>query len=266
MDRYYRLSVYRWNNGHRSDKVFLIDCRYYQSKIKKPFTNEQLYQWKWDRKYQTIVSIDTLGIDPSIHRWLSPSMHIHNACPRCISMVCASACLCCVPMPYLHAAYPFVFPYCVFLLRVLASRSRGISMLHVYAACPCCMPMLHAHVACPCCMPMLHAHATCPLCVSTWRVQAACICFLPMLFVDAASSCRISVLDVHVACPCCMPCYISMLHVHDTCPWCVCPCFLTKLYVHVHVHVECPFPCCMYMSIMQLHAAMSMLQCPCWCP
>jgi hypothetical protein len=37
-------------------------------------------------------------------------------------------------------------------------------LLHVHAACFCCMSMLHVLDACPCCMSLLHVRATfsCP--------------------------------------------------------------------------------------------------------
>jgi hypothetical protein len=35
-------SVYRWIDGHESEKAFMIDCRYYRSKIKKIF-NRWIY-------------------------------------------------------------------------------------------------------------------------------------------------------------------------------------------------------------------------------
>jgi hypothetical protein len=48
----------------------MIDCRYYRSKTKKSLTDGSLTSLEMRRK----VSIDTIGIDPSIHRRLCPSM------------------------------------------------------------------------------------------------------------------------------------------------------------------------------------------------
>ncbi len=68
MDRYHRLNMNRWIDGHRSDQDFVIDERYYRSKGKI------LNRWidtiggQHDQKYRSIVSIDSIGIDPSIHR------------------------------------------------------------------------------------------------------------------------------------------------------------------------------------------------------
>jgi hypothetical protein len=82
MDRYYRLIVYRWIDGHQSEKAFMIDCQYYRSKLKN-LTDGSYHRWKWDQKYRSIVSIDTIGIDlsiygrlcPAIPSWLSSDQH-----------------------------------------------------------------------------------------------------------------------------------------------------------------------------------------------
>jgi hypothetical protein len=66
-------SVYRWFDGHRSEKTFMIDCRYYRSKIQKSSTDGSITSMKMRPK----VSIDTIGIDPSIHHQLCPSMHMN---------------------------------------------------------------------------------------------------------------------------------------------------------------------------------------------
>jgi hypothetical protein len=52
----------RW---HRSEKAFVIDCRYHRSKIKKSSTDGSITSIKWDQKHGSIVSIDTIGIDTS---------------------------------------------------------------------------------------------------------------------------------------------------------------------------------------------------------
>ncbi len=68
IDRYYRFSVYRWFDGHRSEKAFMIDCRYYRSTIRKSLTDGSITSMKMRPK----VSIDSIdryyryrSIDPS---------------------------------------------------------------------------------------------------------------------------------------------------------------------------------------------------------
>ncbi len=56
IDRYYRISVNRWIDSHRSEKSFMIDCRYYRSKIKKSFTDGSITSMKMRPK----VSIDSI--------------------------------------------------------------------------------------------------------------------------------------------------------------------------------------------------------------
>ncbi len=60
IDRYYRFSVYWWFDDHRSEKAFMIDCRYYRSKIQKSLTDGSITSWKWDQKYRLMVSIDRI--------------------------------------------------------------------------------------------------------------------------------------------------------------------------------------------------------------
>jgi hypothetical protein len=86
-------------------------------------------------------------------------MHVHAACSCCKSMVMSTlhvnghahaACLCCTSRLHVQAASIMHF-HCT-------------AMLHVSAACPCCISELHVHSACPLCMSMLHVHAACPSC------------------------------------------------------------------------------------------------------
>jgi hypothetical protein len=70
MDRYHRLNMNRWIDGHRSDKDFVIDDRYNRSKGKNLRPMDPYYRWSaWP-----IISIDSISINPSIHRWLCPTM------------------------------------------------------------------------------------------------------------------------------------------------------------------------------------------------
>ncbi len=65
IDRYYRFSVYRWIDGHRSEKAFMIYCRYYRSKIKKFFN-----QW-----IDNIDENETKSINWSYRSISSVSIH-----------------------------------------------------------------------------------------------------------------------------------------------------------------------------------------------
>jgi hypothetical protein len=58
IDRYYRFSVYWWFDGHRSEKGFMIDCRYYRSKIQKSLTDGSITSMKTRPK----VSIDSIDL------------------------------------------------------------------------------------------------------------------------------------------------------------------------------------------------------------
>ncbi len=64
MDWYYRLSVYRWIDGHLSDKVL-------SSNVDIIDQNFKIFNWWIDNinenKTVTIVLIDTIGGDPAIH-------------------------------------------------------------------------------------------------------------------------------------------------------------------------------------------------------
>ncbi len=57
IDWYYRFSVYRWFDGHQSEKAFMIDCRYYRSKIQKSLTDGSITPMKMRPK----VSIDSIN-------------------------------------------------------------------------------------------------------------------------------------------------------------------------------------------------------------
>jgi hypothetical protein len=81
-----------------------------------------------------------------------------------------------IPLPLFHG----VSPCCMSLL---------MSMLHVQAACPCCLYMLNVHAACPCWMSVLNVHAACPCSMSMLHVHAPCPCFMLLLHVHAACSC-----------------------------------------------------------------------------
>ncbi len=61
-------------------------------------------------------------------------------------------------------------------------------MLHVLAACSCCMSVLHVLAACSCCMFMLHVHAASHCCMSLLHVQGRCQCCMYKLC--PAVSCR----------------------------------------------------------------------------
>ncbi len=126
------------------------------------------------------------------------------------------------------------------ILHVTFMLHVHVSMLVVYAACPCCLSMLLVHAACTCRLSMLLVHAACPCCVSMLLVHAACPCCLSKLHVHASFPC------LHAACPWC----ISVLHFYAF------PC------VQAHVNVSCPrrrpmFPCCMSicMSMLLVHTA-----------
>jgi hypothetical protein len=56
--------VYQWIDGHRSEKVFKINCRYYQSKIKKSLTDGSITLMKMRPK----VLIDSFN---RYHRYQS---------------------------------------------------------------------------------------------------------------------------------------------------------------------------------------------------
>ncbi len=74
MDQYHRLKLNRWIDGHRFDKEFVINDRYYRSKRKNLQPMDQYYRWSaWP-----IASIDSIGIDPSIHRRLCPSIAVSH--------------------------------------------------------------------------------------------------------------------------------------------------------------------------------------------
>jgi hypothetical protein len=78
MDWYFQLSVYRWINGHRPDKVYLTDYRYYlKIKIKTFLTKGSTTSRKIKPKVSIdAIGIDTISIDPSIHHRLRTAMKI----------------------------------------------------------------------------------------------------------------------------------------------------------------------------------------------
>jgi hypothetical protein len=71
----------RWIDGHRFHKDFMIDHRYYRSKRKNLLPMDRYYRWSgW-----TIVSMDNIRNDPSIHRWLWPAKNTLFSLTRSIS-------------------------------------------------------------------------------------------------------------------------------------------------------------------------------------
>jgi hypothetical protein len=76
IDQYYHFSGYWWIDGHRSEKDFMINCRYYRYK-KKYLPMDRQQRWKWDQK----VSIDTIvliqrSITDCAHLWLRATSYI----------------------------------------------------------------------------------------------------------------------------------------------------------------------------------------------
>ncbi len=62
IDRYYRFSVYRWIDGHRLEKAFYDRLSIQSIKNKKSLMDGSITSMKMRPK----VSIDTIGIDPSL--------------------------------------------------------------------------------------------------------------------------------------------------------------------------------------------------------
>jgi hypothetical protein len=113
-------------------------------------------------------------------------------------------------------------------------------MLHVLAACPCCMSTLHFHAAYPSSTSLLHVKSACQCCKPILLLNAACPCSCPS---------KVSVLRVHDVWPCRMP--IFMLQVLAACPR-----FVTVLHAHVNAAYACSISCLCWMSKLN---AMSLL-------
>jgi hypothetical protein len=85
-------------------------------------------------------------------------------------------------------------------------------LLHVHAACPCCLysiccvSILHVQVPCQVCRPRLHVHALCP-----WCSSKPCQCCKSI-----APCCCFSMTHAYAACPCLMSpsCTFIMLRAH----------------------------------------------------
>jgi hypothetical protein len=91
-------------------------------------------------------------------------------------------------------------------------------MLHVHAACPCCISVSHVHSACHCCMFVLHVLAACP-CSGCCQFSCCLSIMHDILHVHFACQCPMSMLhvfmlNVHSA----RPSSLSMLHVQAVCP------------------------------------------------
>jgi hypothetical protein len=136
-------------------------------------------------------------------------------------------------MLHVHAAGPcFMFIHCLLLL-------------HVHAACLCCMSLLNIS---PCCGSIIHVHsafffqfctylhAACPSCMSMSmpHILAAYSCFMSTLHVLAECSCFMSMRLVQAALPCCMS-LLHVLHIPAACSCC-----MSMLHVHTHIHAACP--------------------------
>jgi hypothetical protein len=74
-----------------------------------------------------------------------------------------------------------------------------LSLPHVH-----CVPILHVHAACPCCMSMLHVHL---------HVHASCLCFMFKLYAPT----ELSMLHALAA----FPCFMSMMQIHAAFTFCI---------------------------------------------
>jgi hypothetical protein len=87
--------------------------------------------------------------------------------------------------------YVQAFPCCMSIhVQAFPSMSR-----HFHAACPCCVSMLHVLAAYPCCMPWrlstLYVHTASPCCMSKLHENAAYSCYMNMLHEYVAWMCCI---------------------------------------------------------------------------
>jgi hypothetical protein len=170
--------------------------------------------------------------------------------------------------------------------------------VHVHAVfhCPCCTFNLHVHAVSPCCISiasqccmsvfMLESMSTvCCMSTSTLYINAvfyaphpclhtcqnaacSCPCCMFMSMQHVLLSMSIMHACVDTACPCprastfpfCLP--IFMLHVH-VCLHAECPCWMSKL--HVHVAYPCRMSCCIYMLMSMMHIMLLVnAACPCY--
>ncbi len=127
-------------------------------------------------------------------------------------------------------------------------------MLHVHAACPCCMSVLHVCAARPCYMSMLHFRAECPCCISTLHVHTACQYCMSIWHVHAAWTCSMSTRHFNAACymskmhfkgvyPSRISCRFSMQHVHAAFPCCIYMVHVLAAFPCVNARAACPFQC-----------------------
>ncbi len=138
-------------------------------------------------------------------------LHLHAACPVCISILNANAVYPCsvsmlrVHVPMLHVDAEGICYMIINMNIKINTKMKGWTLKdilrHVRASCPCSMPSFYAAILlyiCSWCLSIMHFNFGCPFCMPMPHVHASCQC---------------SLYKYHAACPFCL----SMLHVQAVC-------------------------------------------------
>jgi hypothetical protein len=129
------------------------------------------FRYKLKRRVLTCRSVRHFNVS-----MLHAMLHIHKAFSCCMSMLLFhAACLSCMSVSprckSMSQCYKSMSPCCM---------SMSLCCMSIYAACyadfPCCylccmsvlhFSVLHVHAACPCCLSMLHVNHACRFCMSS---------------------------------------------------------------------------------------------------